>query len=58
MAAEVDLKWSAYKDLPGVDSSYNTKEAREEIEEEVRDERASEKDLIADVCFVLYNLRA
>ncbi|GIX94092.1 uncharacterized protein CDAR_394601 [Caerostris darwini] len=39
VASEVDKVWKEYWELTGIDSSYYTKEAREEIEAELRDKR-------------------
>ncbi|GBN22596.1 hypothetical protein AVEN_243265-1 [Araneus ventricosus] len=40
VASEVDRVWKEYWELSGIDSSYYTKEAREEIEAMLRDQRS------------------
>nr|XP_042904172.1 uncharacterized protein LOC107445474 [Parasteatoda tepidariorum] len=47
--AQVDAIWEHFKELEGIDTSYFTKEAREEIEAQVRDERAEIKEESAEV---------
>ncbi|XP_054724298.1 location of vulva defective 1-like [Uloborus diversus] len=47
VSEEVDLVWKSYLELSGIDSSYNTKEAKEEIEAGIYDGRAQAKDRLA-----------
>ncbi|KAG8197517.1 hypothetical protein JTE90_007255, partial [Oedothorax gibbosus] len=44
ISAEVNRIWGEYLEMEGIDSSFYTKEAREEIEAEVRDKRSGGKE--------------
>ena len=48
---EVHQVWNELKELPGTDSSYFTKEAREELAELVKDKKEEEKNALAEVIF-------
>ncbi|GFS88435.1 uncharacterized protein NPIL_89921 [Nephila pilipes] len=50
-ASEVDKVWKEYWELSGIDSSYYTKEAREEIEAQLRDQKSGAKEKEAEKNF-------
>ncbi|GFS42898.1 uncharacterized protein TNIN_93671, partial [Trichonephila inaurata madagascariensis] len=52
-ASEVDKVWKEYWELSGIDSSYYTKEAREEIEAQLRDEKSGATEKEAKKNFVM-----
>ncbi|GFX63844.1 uncharacterized protein TNCV_5033131 [Trichonephila clavipes] len=56
VASEVDKAWKEYWELSGIDSSYYTKEAREEIEAQLRDEKsgATEKEAEVTISVTLF----
>ncbi|GFR06308.1 polycystic kidney disease protein 1-like 2, partial [Trichonephila clavata] len=53
VASEVDKVWKEYWELSGIDSSFYTKEAREEIEAQLRDEKSGATEKEAEKNFVI-----
>lgn len=49
MNSEIDKVWNEYIALPGIDSSYFSKQAQEEIKAEIEHKRAIKMDTLADV---------